>query len=55
MNMATSTRPTSETPIVKTTTEAREGVTGQGVRYVLIWSVAAVVVIFGGLWFFYFH
>ncbi len=53
--MATSTRPTSETPIVKTTTEAREGVTGQGVRYVLFWSVGAVVVIFGGLWFFYFH
>jgi hypothetical protein len=55
MNMATSTRPTSETPVVKTATEAREGVTGQGVRYVLFWSVAAVVVIFGGLWFFYFH
>jgi hypothetical protein len=55
MNMATSTRQTSEAPIVKTATEAREGVTGQGVRYVLVWSVAAVVVIFGALWLFYFH
>jgi hypothetical protein len=55
MNMATSTRPTSETPVVKTATEAREGVTGQGVRYVLFWSLGAVVVIFVGLWFFYFH
>lgn len=53
--MATSTRPTSETPVIKSATEARDGVTGQGVRYVLIWSVLAVVVIFGGLWFFYFH
>jgi hypothetical protein len=55
VDMATSTRPTSEAPIVKTATEAREGVTGQGVRYVLFWSIAAVVVIFGGLWLFYFH
>jgi hypothetical protein len=55
VDMATSTRPTSETPVIKSATEARDGVTGQGVRYVLIWSVLAVVVIFGGLWFFYFH
>ena len=53
--MATSTQQPSEAPIVKTATEAREGVTGQGVRYVLFWSVGAVVVIFGGLWFFYFN
>jgi hypothetical protein len=55
VDMATSTRPTSEAPVVKTTTEARDGVTGHGVRYVLVWSVAAVVIIFGGLWLFYFH
>jgi hypothetical protein len=53
--MAISSRQTSEAPVVKTATEAREGVTGQGVRYVLIWSIAAVVVIFGALWLFYFH
>jgi hypothetical protein len=55
VDMATSTRQTSEAPVVKATTEARDGVTGHGVRYVLFWSIAAVVVIFGGLWFFYFH
>ena len=54
--MATSTNQSrSETPVVKTTTEAREGVTGHGVRYVLMISTAAVVVIFVGLWLFYFH
>jgi hypothetical protein len=40
-------------PVVSTT-EARQGVTGHHVRYVLGVSVAAIVVIFGGLWFFYF-
>ena len=44
-----------ETPVVRTTTQAREGVTGHGVRYVLTISTAAVVVIFAGLWLFYFH
>ena len=35
--MATSTNPsTPETPVVRTTTQAREGVTGHGVRYVLM-------------------
>lgn len=53
--MAASTRQTgTEAPIVKTATEAREGVTGHGVRYVLAWSTAAVIVIFGALWLFYF-
>jgi hypothetical protein len=54
--MATSTnQSTSETPVVRTTTQAREGVTGHGVRYVLVISTAAVVVIFAALWLFYFH
>jgi hypothetical protein len=54
--MATTTnRAGTETPIVKTATEAREGVVGHNVRYVLMLSTAAVVLIFGGLWLFYFH
>ena len=54
--MATSTnQSTAETPVVRTTTQAREGVTGHGVRYVLMISTAAVVVIFAALWLFYFH
>ena len=54
--MATSTNQSrTETPVVRTTTEAREGVTGHGVRYVLLISTAAIVVIFGALWLFYFH
>ena len=40
--------------IVKGTTEAREGVTGHNVRYVLLMSLAGIVVIFAGLWLFYF-
>jgi hypothetical protein len=54
--MATSTnQSTPEAPIVRTATQAREGVTGHGVRYVLVISTAAIVVIFGALWLFYFH
>ena len=54
--MATSTNQArTETPVVKTATEAREGVTGHNVRYVLMISTAAIVVIFAGLWLFYFH
>ena len=53
--MAAGTRPTgTEAPVVKTATEAREGVTGHGVRYVLGWSTVAVIVIFAALWLFYF-
>ena len=36
----------TDAPIVETTTEARQGVTGHGVRYVLAISLAAVVVAF---------
>jgi hypothetical protein len=46
---------TPDTPVVRTTTQAREGVTGHGVRYVLAISTAAIVVIFAALWLFYFH
>jgi hypothetical protein len=48
-------RTDTETPVVRTTTQARDAVTGQGVRYVLLWSTLAVVVIFAALWLFYFH
>jgi hypothetical protein len=40
--------------IVKNTTEAREGVTGHNVRYVLITSVVGAAVILAGLWLYYF-
>ena len=40
--------------IVKGATEAREGVTGHNVRYVLLLSLGGIVVIFGGLWLYYF-
>jgi len=54
--MATSmNQSTSDTPVVRTTTQAREGVTGHGVSYVLAISTAAIVVIFAALWLFYFH
>lgn len=39
---------------VKTTNEARQGITGQNVRTVLIVGTGAIVVIFGLLWLFYF-
>jgi succinate dehydrogenase hydrophobic anchor subunit len=44
----------TETPVVRTTTQAREGVTGHGVRYVLMISTTAVVVAFVAIWLFYF-
>jgi hypothetical protein len=48
-------RTETETPIVRTATEAREGVTGHNVRYVLLFGTAAVIVIFAALWLFYFR
>jgi hypothetical protein len=36
----------AEKPAVKSKTNARQGVTGHGVRYVLAWSLAAVVLAF---------
>lgn len=44
----------AERPIVTTTDRAREGVTGHHVRAVLTVSLIAVVIIFGGLWLYYF-
>jgi hypothetical protein len=40
--------------IVKSTTEAREGVTGHNVRYVLIISVVGVILAFGAVWLYFF-
>ena len=40
--------------IVKSATEAREGVTGHNVRYVLIVSLIGVVLAFGVLWLYFF-
>ena len=53
--MAASTNPTTERPIVKTTTETRQGVTGHNVRYVLLWGTLGVIVVFAGIWLYYFH
>lgn len=36
----------SDRPIVETTTEARQGVTGHNVRYVLLFGTAGVVIAF---------
>jgi hypothetical protein len=39
---------------VLTAVEAREGVTGHNVRYVLVVGIAGVVIAFGALWFYFF-
>jgi Flp pilus assembly protein TadB len=40
-------------PVVETTTEARSGVTGHNVRYVLVFSLCGVIVAFVAiLWYF---
>jgi hypothetical protein len=44
---------TTKPRIVKSADEAREGVTGHNVRYVLAVSLAGIVVIFGALWFYF--
>jgi hypothetical protein len=44
----------SEPRPVKTTNEARQGVTGQNVNVVLVVALTAIVIIFALLWFFYF-
>jgi hypothetical protein len=41
-------------PTVRSTNQARQGVTGHNVRYVLFIGTAAVDVIFAALWFYYF-
>jgi hypothetical protein len=40
--------------IVKSATNAREGVTGHNVRYVLIVSVVGVILAFVALWLYFF-
>jgi len=40
---------------VKSTTEARQGVTGHNVRYILAISVLAVIVAFAVVYGYYFH
>jgi hypothetical protein len=40
--------------IVKSATDAREGVTGHNVRYVLIVSLLGVILLFAGLWLYFF-
>jgi acid phosphatase family membrane protein YuiD len=40
--------------IVETTTEARQGVTGHNVRYVLVWSTVGVIVAFVIVYFLFF-
>jgi hypothetical protein len=39
---------------VRTATEALEGVTGHNVRYVLVASLAAIIIVFAGLWLYFF-
>jgi hypothetical protein len=43
-----------EHPVVTTTDRAREGVTGHGVRHVLLLSTGLVALLFVGVWLFYF-
>ncbi len=40
--------------IVETTTEARAGVTGQGARYVLVFSTVGVIVLFAIVYLYFF-
>jgi hypothetical protein len=46
--------PTSEHRTVVSTNEAREGVTGHNVRYVLGFGLAVVIIAFAALYFVYF-
>jgi hypothetical protein len=49
------TEPRTERHLEKSATSARQGVTGHNVRYVLILSLAGIVIIFGALWLFFTH
>lgn len=44
--------PGAEQPIVRTTTQAREGVTGHNVRYVLLFGLVGVIIAFAVAWLF---
>jgi hypothetical protein len=41
--------------IVESTTEARQGVIGNNVRYVLVWSIGGVIVVFVIVYFLFFR
>jgi hypothetical protein len=43
-----------EQPFVVSTREARQGVTGHNVRYVLGFSLAALIIAFGIIWLIFF-
>jgi hypothetical protein len=45
----------TERRAVKDTVEARAGVTGHNVRYVLAVSVTGAALVFGLLWLYFFH
>ncbi len=45
----------AERRTVKNAVEARSGVTGHNVRYVLAVSMTCAVLILGLLWFYFFH
>ena len=45
---------TQDTQVVKPTTEARQGGTGHNVRTVLVISLAAIVLLFGVIYLYYF-
>jgi hypothetical protein len=45
----------AEPRTVVPTQKARQGITGQNVRYVLGWGLAAVIVAFGIIYLVYFH
>jgi hypothetical protein len=45
----------TEPRTVVTTQQARQGVTGQNVRYVLAWGLGAVIVVFGIIYLAYFR
>jgi hypothetical protein len=53
MHGATEVDPTTQQRVMPAT-QARQGVTGHNVRYILGIGLVAVVVIFAGLWLFYF-
>jgi hypothetical protein len=50
--MSSSDRP-EQRPVVPAR-QARQGVTGRNVRYVLGFSIATVIIVFGIIWFIYF-
>ena len=53
--MAVGTRQTAEAPVVRTGTQARQAVTGHGVRYVLLLSTTAAILLLAAIGFYYFH